>query len=64
MIPDEILIPIREFFVKNAWIIIILIISICVCYVSVIFLGSDNQVEVAVEKIIETETGIRIDLTP
>ncbi len=64
MIPDEILIPIREFFVKNAWVIIILIIAICVGYVSVIFLGSDNQVEVAVEKIIETETGLRIDLTP
>ena len=64
MIPDEIWLPIREFFVKNAWVIIILIIAICVAYVSVIFLGSDNQVEVAVEKIIETETGLRIDLTP
>lgn len=64
MIPAEILIPLREFFVKNAWIIILLIILICVAYASVIFLGTDNQVEVAVEKIIEAETSIRIDLTP
>lgn len=64
MIPDKIWIPIREFFGRNAWVIIILIIAICVAYVSVILLGSDNQVEVAVEKIIETETGLRIDLTP
>ncbi len=64
MIPTEISALIREFFVKNAWIIIILIICVCVAYASMIFLGSDNQVEVAVEKIIEAETGIHIDLTP
>lgn len=64
MIPAEISALIREFFVKNAWIILIIIICICVAYASVVLLGSDNQVEVAVEKIIEAETGIHVDLTP
>lgn len=60
MIPIEI----KEILSKN-WIMIIILIScILIGYVSMIFLGKDNQVEQEVEKIIEIETGIRIDLTP
>lgn len=63
-LPQEITTPLKAFFVKNCWVIIIIIACILVGYASVIFLGSDNQVEVAVEKVIEAETGVRIDLTP
>ena len=63
-LPQEITTPIMDFLKKNRWIIIIIIACIFFGYASVIFLGPDNQVEVAVEKIIEAETGITIDLTP
>lgn len=63
-LPQEITTPLKAFFVKNCWVIIIIIACILVGYASVAFLGRDNQVEVAVEKVIEAETGVKIDLTP
>lgn len=53
MIPSEVLIPIKEFFKKNSWVIIILIIIIFAGYASLVFLELDNQVEFSVDKIIE-----------
>lgn len=63
-VPPEISTPVTEFLSRNRWTIIIILISIMVGYASVAFLGPNNQVEVAVEKVIEAETGLRVDLTP
>ena len=62
--PEELTTPINSFFSKNRFIIIILISCVIVGYVSVIFMGRNNPVEVEIEKVIEAETGIKIDLTP
>lgn len=64
MIPDEIAKPMRDFMTTNKWAIIITITSIAIGLGSIIFLGKDNVVEQEVEKIIEAETGINLDLTP
>jgi len=64
MIPPEIANPIKDFMSKRWEIIVIIIASIAAGYVSVIFLGKDNPVESEVEKVIEIETGVKIDLTP
>lgn len=64
MIPDEIKLPVKNFLLKN-WIIIIILIScIGVGYTSVVFLGKNNPIEQDIEKVIEVETGVKIDLTP
>ena len=39
-------------------------ILIIVAYVSVILLGKNNPVELDIEKVIEVETGLKVDLTP
>lgn len=63
-IPDEVLIPIRGFFVRN-WVLIIIIATAVISgYASVVFLGNDNVVEENVEKIIEAQTGVKVELTP
>ncbi len=49
-----------SFLLKSA---IALFLSIVVVYVSVLFLGKDNIVEESIEKIIEEEIGLTVDLT-
>lgn len=61
-IPDEISQPIHQFFSNNI-IIISLILLFIAAFVSVIFLGNDNSIEQGIEKVIEAESGIKIDLT-
>jgi hypothetical protein len=39
-------------------------ISLIIGYVSVLFLGSNNPIEIAVEGVIKEETGISLELTP
>lgn len=52
-------------FLSNNWKVIVIIFAAVIAgYVSVIFLGKDNPIELDVEKIIEMETGVKIDLTP
>lgn len=64
MMPPEIAQMIKDFFAKR-WLVIVIVISCIIAgYVSVIVLGKDNPVEQDVELVIETETGIKIDLTP
>lgn len=53
-----------DFLKKNWELVAILIISIAVAYVSVLFLGKDNPIEEEIEKVIEVETGVKVDLTP
>lgn len=64
MIPPEVLKPIQDFWAKYNWIIIIVIICVVVGYISVIFLGKNNPIELEIEKVIEIETGLHVDLTP
>ncbi len=54
----------KDFLSKNWKVITIIVVGVIVAYASVVFLGKDNQIEQDVEKVIETETGIKIDLTP
>lgn len=54
----------KEFLSKTLMITIIVISCLLIGYVSVIFLGKDNPIEQEVEKIIEAETSVVIDLTP
>lgn len=53
-----------DFLKKNWELVTILMISISVAYASVVFLGRDNPIEEEAEKVIEAETGLKIDLTP
>lgn len=63
-LPPEIVNPIKDFISKNWTIIIIVVSCIMVGYASVIFMDKDNLIEQEVEKVIEAETGIHLDLTP
>lgn len=63
-LPPEIYNPILEFLKKNSWIIIIIILLVFIAYGSVAFLGKNNAIELEIEKVIETETGVHVDLTP
>ena len=56
--------PIIDFFMKNEWVIILIIGSIVVAYASVAILGKNNPIELEVEKVIEAQTGVHVDLTP
>lgn len=44
--------------------LVILIVCAMVGITSAVFLGHDNPVEESAEAIVETQTGVRIDLTP
>lgn len=52
-------------FIKANWKVIV-IVTACVLagYASVLYLGKDNVIEQEAEKVIELETGIKVDLTP
>lgn len=52
-------------FLKANWkVILIITVGIIVAYGSVAFMGKNNPIEIAIEKVIEAETGIKVDLTP
>lgn len=54
-----------EVFFSTHWpVIVILAVSVLVAYISVAFLGQNNPIELQIEKVLELETGIRVDLTP
>ncbi len=42
----------------------ILVVALGIGYVSSRFLGEDNPIEEAAEEVIESQTGVDIDLTP
>jgi hypothetical protein len=46
------------------FIVLIVIISLIIGYISVLAFGNDNPIEEAVEDMIKEETGIRLELTP
>lgn len=52
------------FFQQYKWAIIIVFACVLIGYGSVVFLGKNNPIELEVEKVIEVETGLKIDLTP
>lgn len=64
MNPPEIWQPIQDFWAKYNFVIIITIALVLVGYISVLMLGKDNAIEQEVEKVIEIETGVKVDLTP
>lgn len=63
-LPDEVLDPMVLFFKKYKWVILIVAACVAVGYASVLFMGKNNPIELEVEKVIEIETGIHVDLTP
>ena len=44
--------------------IVILIVGVIIAYSSVYFMGKNNAIELEIEKVIEVETGVMINLTP
>ncbi len=48
-----------------SFLIVIIIVSVAVVgYISTKFLGDDNPVEEIAEEVIESQTGVDVDLTP
>lgn len=64
MIPNEIFSKIQNFLFVYKWTLIVMGISIIVAYASVLILGKNNPVELEIEKMIDKETGLDINLTP
>lgn len=60
VVPDEI----KSMITSKTAIIIIVISAAFIGLVSVAFLGKDNPIEQEAEKVIEAETGIKLDITP
>ena len=54
----------KNFFSMHWPLMVILAVSILAAYISIAFLGRDNPIEMEIEKVIEIETGLKIDLTP
>ena len=46
------------------WIVVVCIIATTIGIISIKYLGNDNPIEEAAEQIIESETGLDIDLSP
>jgi hypothetical protein len=63
-LPPEIANPIVAFWQTYKWIIVIVVACIAVGYLSVLILGKNNPIELEVEKVIEAETGLHLNLTP
>jgi len=55
---------IKDFLSKNWKVIVILVVGVVIAYGSVLYLGKNNPIELEVEKVIEVETGVKLDLTP
>jgi hypothetical protein len=56
---------IKELLSNKAWLTcIILALAIIIGLCSIRFFGNDNEVEEACEQVIESTTGVDIDLTP
>ena len=49
---------------KYKWAIIIVAACVVVGYLSVLVLGKNNPIELEIEKVIEIETGLNVNLTP
>lgn len=54
----------KELIYPNRWLLAFFGLLLLIGLSSVIFLGKDNPIEKEVEKIIEVETGLNIDLSP
>lgn len=54
----------KQLLSKNWIIITFLFAAILGAYCSVFFLGKNNPIEIEIEKLIDVETGVKIDLTP
>ena len=54
----------KDFLAKNWKVILIVTVGVIVAYGSVVFMGKNNPIELDIEKVIEAETGIKVDLTP
>lgn len=63
-IPPEISSEVSSFWQSYKWVIIIVASCVAIGYLSVLFLGKNNPVELEIEKVIEAETGVHVDLTP
>ena len=63
-VEDEILEPFKNFWSKYSWLILLVSGLLIMAYCSVIFLGKNNEIELEIEKVIEVETGVKLDLTP
>ena len=64
MPPDELFTPIKIFWDNNKWLMLVVVMLILAAYGSVLILGKNNPIEIEIEKAIEKETGLQIDLTP
>jgi len=53
-----------KFYDLSLVIIGVIIVSVCIGYVSSRYLGQDNPVEETAEVVIQQHTGVPIDLTP
>lgn len=60
VVPDEV----KSMITSKTAVIIIVIIAAFIGLASVAFLGKDNPIEQEAEKVIEAETGIKLDITP
>lgn len=54
----------KDFLNSKFFVVMIIFILVIIAYSSVFFLGKNNPIELEIEKVIETETGLKIDLTP
>lgn len=63
-VPNEIADPVIAFFSKYKWVILIVAACVVVGYLSVLVLGKNNPIELEIEKVIEIETGLNVNLTP
>lgn len=64
VLPPEITTPLNLFWQKYKWIILIVASCVMVGYLSVLVFGKNNPIELEIEKVIEAETGLHVDLTP
>lgn len=63
-LPPEISTPIATFWQTYKWVIIIVASCVMIGYLSVLILGKNNPIELEIEKVIESETGLHVNLTP
>lgn len=62
--PQEFFDQMNLFWQNYKFLILLTAIFVMIGYLSVLFLGKNNIIEVEVEKVIEMQTGLKIDLTP
>lgn len=62
--PKQFFDQMNSFWQNYKFLILLTVIFVMIGYLSVLFLGKNNLIEVEIEKVIEMETGLKIDLTP